>query len=1150
MLSVQAEEAFSTLATSLVGHPELEEAVRDRWRVRVRGSAAAQHDRKLPDALRAAADLLARELPLQTHAASDVTALAERFASPGGPLLLLWCYASTWRKDAQLAALLARARTVPGFEERVAAVAADRVIEGPLLDALGCVPLLGTGAALRLPANAEARARLEILIWEAGASAREVPAFGRWLWSSTDTFEELVRNPARGALRGRVLAARCLEISVCGLSAHADQQLVGRALQTLQPLLLHPEPLVWVHAARALGRLTGQVEQLEGTLLDWVLGESPLLRQRALTAFASLPADRLKFLASQLVAILESPSEVDWALAAVAAATPYLFFERRAIWDRLASRIIAGDGGAIAARALTRGLSSLWRRGQKLPEIEAPLRALRELAWCARPTSLDESRRWIEVTALTDAVDGAERDPLDLEFGLENLIRLAAQYDDDEADARAARFATSLAASFVEARRIALGENARLRQRAAALNALEGCARAFALRLWGPMLATRPVGEPIDEPDLGETWKLVASAPAQILDLIKERRQLGQVDADADLPLEILAIRLGGYALDACGESSDLGPGRGPTAHNTCLWLRKIAGLADGSRDLPPGLKSALSALFWRLVDTTRGTALGEVDDVEWLGPFAAWWALVIDRPAMLLQLATALPMMADGALALCCERAESLRTAVSSGSGDGEWGTAASQALESLHALNTELSQALIGLADALLSFNGAAGPKPNLEAMCLELVIAGDRLQGALADPVKALHASEEDVEQGARARSPFSIAPGSPLSIAPRSPTEHPPRAPLSSAPRSPTENPPRGPSENAARVAALVARAIRARELSLLDVWFASLGPVASALLEGAVRSAIRRTPPPPPKAKKQEPKVIHGYELVKTLGEGGIGSVWLVRKPGADRLFVLKIPKAEALANATDSEREGILASFVEEARALAGLYHPNVANIIDRGVESGMPFLVLEYLIGADLKEYAGAQPMSLLELRQVVLDSCAGLAALHSAGLVHRDIKPANIWLRLPLAGGERFDAQKHRDPARTQPLSAVVIDFGMVRAIRVPAEASGRFVAGTAGYIAPEQVLDPVELDPRSDVYSLAGTIYNVSTGRAFFDEIDNARDRIIAHMRRDPFEDAERLRVFPTAVAKVLRAATLLEPAHRPTPLEFGKEFAAAL
>src|SRR5262249_29759672 len=154
----------------------------------------------------------------------------------------------------------------------------------------------------------------------------------------------------------------------------------------------------------------------------------------------------------------------------------------------------------------------------------------------------------------------------------------------------------------------------------------------------------------------------------------------------------------------------------------------------------------------------------------------------------------------------------------------------------------------------------------------------------------------------------------------------------------------------------RVAALVARAIRARQLSMLDVWLASRGPIVSALLEGAVSAAIRRTPPPPPQPKKQEAKLIAGYELVKPVGDGGIGSVWLVRKPGADRFFVLKIPKGDVLANATDFERQGILTSFVEEATALAGLYHPNVANIIDRGVVQDVPYLVLEYLIGADLK--------------------------------------------------------------------------------------------------------------------------------------------------------------------------------------------------
>ena len=96
----------------------------------------------------------------------------------------------------------------------------------------------------------------------------------------------------------------------------------------------------------------------------------------------------------------------------------------------------------------------------------------------------------------------------------------------------------------------------------------------------------------------------------------------------------------------------------------------------------------------------------------------------------------------------------------------------------------------------------------------------------------------------------------------------------------------------------------------------------------------------------------------------------------------------------------------------------------------------------------------------------------------------------------------------------------------------------------------IAPEQVLDPVELDVRADVYALAGTIYNVTTGRAFFDEVESPRERILAHMRRDPFAEGERLRAYPAAVAKLLRAATVPDPRDRPMPLEFGRAFAEAL
>ena len=1101
MLPEPVQEALWTLSADVDAHPELADALRALWRTGVAPPELAKD-------LRAAGELVAAEVPAITRSADGRAALGELFSTQAGDLLFSWCAASTGRRNADLAPLLhlaapSRLRTA------MAKVVHDRVVEGPLVDALNVAPLLGDGAVLSSPESSQARSRLRILLWEAGASALEVPALGPWFWGSESVFEEMIHGPARGTLRGRVLAARCLEISACGMPANAQPGLVDRTLQVIQPLLFHPEPLVWVHAARALGRLTGPLEQLQGMLLDWVQGDAQVMRQRAITAFASLPADRLKLGAGQLIAIVQSKDEEPWVLAAVCAATPYLFFERRDVWDRLKKRVLAGVGGAITARALARGLATLHRRGIRSDDVETPLYALREMARAARPTTLDESRRWIEVTAITDPLDAAERDPLDLELGLENLIRVAAQYDDEEADARAARFATALPTTFQEARRLALGTRP-LRQRAAAISAMEGLARAFALRLWSPMLATRPAGVPIEEPELEETWNVLSKAPAELLDVVKERRQEGETDIDAQLPLEVLAIRLGGYALDACGEGGTLGPGRGQTAHDTCLWLRKIAGLADGTRELPPPLKGALSTLFWRLVDTTRGTSLGEVDDVEWLGPFAAWWALVIDRPEVLLTLATALPMMSPAALETCCEQAAILRAVVETGDEGGAWGADAAESLAALHAEGTALSEALSGLAAALASFTTAKGPRPDLEPMCLALVLAADGLQAALADPVRALHAVADELGDDSLTRHA----------------------------------------TENAPRVAALVARAIRARELSMVDVWLASLGPVASGLLEAAIRSAIRRTPPPPPKQKKPEPKMIQGYELVKPLGEGGIGSVWLVRKPGADRFFVLKIPKAEALATATDAEREGILASFVEEAKALAGLYHPNVANIIDRGVSEDAPFLVLEYLIGADLKQYAEAHLMSLFELRQVVLESCAGLSALHSAGLVHRDIKPANLWLRLPLAGGERFDGPKHRNPAVVPPLATVVIDFGMVRAIRVAPEVGGRFVAGTPGYMAPEQVLDPVELDPRADVYALAATIYNVTTGRAFFDEIQNPRDRIIAHMRRDPFEDVARLAGFPASVAKLMRQATVLSPVDRPHPMQFGREFAAAL
>ncbi len=720
MLPAQAQEALDLLTRALGLQRSLRADFQARWRATAPGGTVDPNPVPIDPELELALAELDRTLPGLTRSQNGLAYLTAALAAPEGEVLLIWCVASASRRDARIGRWLTAVAADKGVTRDIIPAARARVVEGPLLDALACVPLLGTGDQYALAENAEAFARLEILVWEAGASAMAVPELGAWIWGSHETFEAMIGGPAHGSLRRRVIAARFLEVSARGMPKMTDPSLVGRTLQTLQPLLLHPEPLVWVHAARALGRLTGTVVELEATLRDWVRGDSPLLRQRALTAFASLPAERLKFLGSELSLILDSIEEA-WALAPIAAATPYLYVEARDLRNRLAARIFDGEGGAIAARALARGLATLFRRGVRESGIEAPLQKLRELARRARPDSVDDTRRWLEVISVTDPIDGAERDPLDVELGVENLVRLAAQYDDEEADARAARFADTLAQTFQEARRIALGTGT-MRHRAAAMNAFEGCARSLALSLWEPLLATRPGGNPVEVPDLRETWAAIAKTPAELLDVVRERRAAGE-EAVGDVQLEVLALRLGGYALDACDEDGAFGVARGPTAQETCLWLKKLDGLVEGEREMPPGLSTALSSLFWRLVDTTRGTALGEVDDIAWLGPFAAWWAVVIDRPAVLVELATALPMMSEKKLQTCCDQADVIRTALSAGEADGAWNPVVEEALRALHAEQTELAAALSGLAYGLRDFATAAGPKPDLEAMCHEL-------------------------------------------------------------------------------------------------------------------------------------------------------------------------------------------------------------------------------------------------------------------------------------------------------------------------------------------------------------------------------------------------------------------------------------------
>ncbi len=174
MLGERVSEALSILTAAAAESPGVFGALHARWRRAGESAPIA-----LTEECERAADVLDEALPEATRWEEGRAALTELFGAPEGEIVLIWCAASAARRDARMAELLAAAR--PGSEDFAVAAARDRVVEGPLADALACAPLLGKGDRFALPENAEAAARMEILLWEAGASALSVPELGTWI---------------------------------------------------------------------------------------------------------------------------------------------------------------------------------------------------------------------------------------------------------------------------------------------------------------------------------------------------------------------------------------------------------------------------------------------------------------------------------------------------------------------------------------------------------------------------------------------------------------------------------------------------------------------------------------------------------------------------------------------------------------------------------------------------------------------------------------------------------------------------------------------------------------------------------------------------------------------------------------------------------
>ncbi len=204
-------------------------------------------------------------------------------------------------------------------------------------------------------------------------------------------------------------------------------------------------------------------------------------------------------------------------------------------------------------------------------------------------------------------------------------------------------------------------------------------------------------------------------------------------------------------------------------------------------------------------------------------------------------------------------------------------------------------------------------------------------------------------------------------------------------------------------------------------------------------------------------------VVGPYEIVGTLGTGGMGVVYRARHLQLARTVALKV-----LARTFASDPE-FIERFRREAKALAALSHPNVVMVYDFGIERGLPWLAMEYVDGVSLRKLITERRLPPEEALGIVPQLCDALEYAHAAGIVHRDIKPENILI-------DRTGAVK-------------IADFGLSKMLDRAARGgtlTGTDVAmGTPHYMAPEQFENFRGVDHRADIFSMGVVFYEMLTG-----------------------------------------------------------------